>query len=103
LAQALARHLPDFTAIPITGSSSCWLQGPPWLNAVALSDAALAEGVVVAPGDVVFMDGANAPRNFLRVGFTSIRPEHIEPGIARLAKVVDAQRRTAQDLVLDGV
>ncbi|WP_334166423.1 PLP-dependent aminotransferase family protein [Achromobacter mucicolens] len=103
LAQALARHLPDFTAIPITGSSSCWLQGPPWLNAVALSEAALAEGVVVEPGDVFFMDGANAPRNFLRVGFTSIRPEHIEPGIARLAKVVDAQRRAAQDLVLDGV
>ena len=44
LAQALARHLPDFTAIPITGSSSCWLQGPPWLNAAALSEAALAEG-----------------------------------------------------------
>lgn len=103
LAQALARHLPDFTAIPITGSSFCWLQGPPWLNAVALSEAALAEGVVVEPGDVFFMDGANAPRNFLRVGFTSIRPEHIEPGIARLAKVVDAQRRAAQDVVLDGV
>ncbi|UDG77882.1 PLP-dependent aminotransferase family protein [Achromobacter sp. 77] len=66
-------------------------------------EGALAEGVVVEPGDVFFMDGANAPRNFLRVGFTSIRPEHIEPGIARLAKVVDAQRRAAQDLVLDGV
>lgn len=100
LAQALARHLPDFTAIPITGSSSCWLQGPPWLNAAALSEAALAEGVVVEPGDVFFMDGANAPRNFLRVGFTSIRPEHIEPGIARLAKVVDGQRRAAQDLAV---
>jgi len=95
LARALARHLPDFKVIPITGSSSCWLQGPPWLNAVDLSEAALAEGVVVEPGDVFFMNGADAPRNFLRVGFTSIRPEHIEPGIARLAKVVERQRRAA--------
>ena len=95
LARALARHLPDFKVIPITGSSSCWLQGPPWLNACELSEAALAEGVVVEPGDVFFMNGADAPRNFLRVGFTSIRPEHIEPGIARLAKVVDRYRGRA--------
>lgn len=92
LALALARHLPDFKAMPITGSSFCWLQGPPWLDAVALSEAALAEGVVVEPGDVFFMNGADAPRNFLRVGFTSIRAEHIEPGIARLAKVVARYR-----------
>lgn len=95
LARALARHLPDFKVIPITGSSSCWLQGPPWLNAVELSEAALAEGVVVEPGDVFFMNGADAPPNFLRVGFTSIRTEHIEPGIARLAKVVERHRRAA--------
>jgi GntR family transcriptional regulator/MocR family aminotransferase len=95
LARALARHLPDFKVIPITGSSSCWLQGPAWLNAVALSEEALAEGVVIEPGDVFFMNGADAPRNFLRVGFTSIRPEHIEPGIARLAKVVDRHRAAA--------
>jgi GntR family transcriptional regulator/MocR family aminotransferase len=51
----------------------------------------------VEPGDVFFMNGADAPRNFLRVGFTSIRPEHIEPGIARLAKVVDRYRGRAAD------
>ncbi|MCY1511480.1 hypothetical protein D9M68_459010 [compost metagenome] len=44
------------------------------------------------PGDVFFMNGADAPRNFLRVGFTSIRPEHIEPGIVRLANVVGRYR-----------
>ena len=29
LARALARHLPDFRAAPITGSSFCWLEGRP--------------------------------------------------------------------------
>ena len=88
LAEALARWLPDFTAVPITGSSSCWLKGPEWLDATELAQAALAEGVVVEPGQVFFMDAAGAPRNFLRVGFTSIRAEHIGPGIERLAQVV---------------
>lgn len=88
LAQALARSLPDFTAVPITGSSSCWLEGPAWLDATELAQAALAEGVVVEPGQVFFMDASGAPRNFLRVGFTSIRAEHIGPGIEKLAQVV---------------
>ncbi len=88
LAEALAHWLPDFTAVPITGSSSCWLKGPEWLDATELAQAALAEGVVVEPGHVFFMDAAGAPRNFLRVGFTSIRAEHIGPGIERLAQVV---------------
>ncbi|MPT29971.1 MAG: PLP-dependent aminotransferase family protein [Achromobacter sp.] len=88
LADALARWLPDFTAVPITGSSSCWLKGPEWLDATELAQAALAEGVVVEPGQVFFMEAARAPRNFLRVGFTSIRAEHIGPGIERLAQVV---------------
>jgi len=95
LAQSLARYLPDFNPTPITGSSSCWLEGPPWLNAADLSEAALAEGVVVEPGDVFFMDGADAPRNFLRVGFTSIRPELIGPGIEKLAQVVRRYRLQA--------
>lgn len=88
LADALARWLPDFTAVPITGSSSCWLKGPEWLDATELAQAAQAEGVVVEPGQVFFMEAARAPRNFLRVGFTSIRAEHIGPGIEKLAQVV---------------
>lgn len=88
LAQALARSLPDFTAVPITGSSSCWLEGPAWLDATELAQAALAEGVVIEPGQVFFMDSGGAPRNFLRVGFTSIRAEQIGPGIDKLAQVV---------------
>lgn len=95
LAQALARHLPDFRAAPITGSSFCWLEGPPWLDAAELAEAALADGVVIEPGNVFFMDGASAPRNFLRVGFTSIRLEQIDPGIARLAEVVRRYRLRA--------
>jgi len=87
LTEAIAQHLPDFKMIPVTGSSFCWLQGPPWLDAAALCEDALAEGVVVEPGNVFFMQDGDTPRNFLRIGFNSIRAEHIAAGIAKLAQV----------------
>jgi len=58
------------------------------MDAHALCQAALRAGVVLEPGDVFFMDEANAPRNFLRVGFTSIAFDQIAPGIERLAQVL---------------
>jgi len=87
LTEAVTRHLPDFRMIPIKGASFCWLQSPPGLDAVTLAEDALAEGVVVEPGDVFFMENGDAPRNFLRLGFNSIRAEHIDAGIAKLAQV----------------
>ena len=69
--------------------------GSAWLDAAELAEAALADGVVIEPGKVFFMDDASAPRNFLRIGFTSIRLEQIDPGIARLAEVVRRYRMRA--------
>ena len=60
-----------------------------------MSEAALAEGVVVEPGNVFFMNGTEAPRNYLRVGFTSIRPDMFGPGIEKLAQVVRRYRLRA--------
>ncbi|GAB1579319.1 PLP-dependent aminotransferase family protein [Bordetella petrii] len=92
LADALARHMPDWLATPITGGSSCWLQGPAWLDTGRLAQAALDEGVVIEPGGVFFMNEASAPRNTVRLGYTSIRMDRIEPGIARLAQVAQRMR-----------
>jgi len=93
LTEAVAQHLPDFRMTPITGSSFCWLQGPWGFDATALAVAAQAEGVVVEPGDVFFMEHGAIPRNFLRVGFNSIRTEHIEAGVAKLAQVAQRSHR----------
>jgi len=86
LSEAIARHLPDFKTMPITGSSFCWLQTPPEVNATVLAENALTEGVVVEPGDVFFMHARDD--HFLRIGFNSIRAEQIDAGIATLAQVV---------------
>jgi len=88
LAAALARHLPQFQPASASAAPWCWLQGPHGLDAHTLCQAALRAGIVLEPGGVFFMDEARAPRNFLRVGFTSIATERIAPGIERLAQVV---------------
>ena len=98
---ALARHLPQWRAVPVTGGSSCWLHGPEWLDTGLLAQAALEEGVVIEPGGVFFMNEASAPRNTLRLGYTSIGADRIEPGIARLAQIAGRMRPRAPAVAAD--
>jgi GntR family transcriptional regulator/MocR family aminotransferase len=97
LARAIARHLSGFVCRGGLGGSSYWLAGPHGLDATALAGRAQAAGILIEPGAVFFMDGQHA--NHLRLGFSSIPQERIEPGIARLAALaadlVPAPRRRA--------
>ncbi|MBR0565439.1 PLP-dependent aminotransferase family protein [Azoarcus sp. L1K30] len=87
LTAALARHLPQFRHVPIAGGSSCWVEGPDWLDAGALAEAALAHGILIEPGSV-FFTAEPPPKNCFRLGFSSIAAEKVEPGIKALAEVV---------------
>ena len=84
LRRALAQHLPQFQAHLGPGVSSCWLEGPKSLDAALLVAKAEKKGVLIEAGEVFFMSD-DPPKNFLRLGFASIPPERIEPGIAALA------------------
>ena len=81
---AIKKHLPEFSFRLGEGVSSCWLEGPNDLDGQALAAEAQKLGVLVETGDIFFM-GDQAPKNFLRLGFSSIPAERIEPGIAALA------------------
>ena len=50
----------------------------------ALAVAAQDKGVLIETGDIFFKSD-EPPSNFLRLGFSSIPSERIEPGIAALA------------------
>jgi GntR family transcriptional regulator/MocR family aminotransferase len=52
-----------------------------------LERAASERGIIIEPGDVCFMDD-KPPRNFFRLGLSSIPLDRIEPGIEQLAEVV---------------
>ena len=88
---SLDKHLPEITRMPNLGGSACWLTGPESLDCRVLEHAASERGIIVEPGDVCFMDD-KPPRNFFRLGLSSIPLDRIEPGIEQLAEVVHKLR-----------
>ena len=86
MGEALNRHLPESTRIPPFGGTAYWVEGPAGLDAQALAEAAMREQILLEPGDV-FFQRTPAPRNFFRLGFSSIATDRIEEGVARLAQL----------------
>lgn len=87
--EAMARHAPQCTVVPITGGGSCWVQLPAGVAAVELAARAAELGVLIEPGDV-FFHAETPPGAFFRLGFQSIPAKSIEPGIALLAGAIAA-------------
>ncbi len=87
LGQALARHLPESARMPAFGGTSYWVEGPAGLDARVLVERAAQQGILIEPGDVFFLSDT-PPRNYFRLGFSSIPVDRIEPGIETLAAIV---------------
>lgn len=85
---ALEEHFPRWTTAPGFGGTSFWMRGPDGFDARTLAVEALAEGVVIEPGDVHFLNPEDG-RRFFRLGFSSITEDRIPEGVARLARVAD--------------
>jgi GntR family transcriptional regulator/MocR family aminotransferase len=73
-----------------SGGTSYWVRGPKRLDAGALARTALAHGLVIEPGAIHFLSD-DAPRNYFRLGFSSIPLERIEAGVKLLAGLLRAQ------------
>ncbi len=87
MGNALATHLPESSQMPAFGGTAYWVRGPDGLDARELSTIAAAKGVLIEPGDIFFL-GERPPRNFFRLGFSSIPVDRIEPGIKLLADLI---------------
>lgn len=83
---ALKRHLPAFDVTYGTGGSSVWVRGPDGLDSRALALAAREAGVLIEPGDVFFYDD-DPPRNYFRLGFSSIPVSRIDSGLKILGEI----------------
>ncbi len=84
MAEQLDRHFPNWTNRATFGGTSFWLKGPETLIADELASRALTRGVVILSGRVYF-DSDDPPRNFFRLGFSSIEKAKIPTGIQLLA------------------
>ncbi len=91
MGKALERHFPGWAESPGFGGTSYWVKGPQWLDCNRLAHKALEEGVIIEPGDIHYSDPQNH-QNYFRLGFSSIAEERIEPGIERLAHIVESMR-----------
>lgn len=89
LNDALERHLPDSARPPTFGGTSFWIRGPERLDSNLLARTAAGHGILLEPGDALFM-ADRPPRNYFRLGFSSIPLERIEPGIRLLAELIHA-------------
>ena len=89
LGEALATELPESARVPTFGGTAYWVEGPTSLDARELAVGAAEQGILIEPGDVHFAD-PDGPRNFFRLGFSSIPVDRIRPGINALAKLIRA-------------
>jgi len=69
------------------GGTSFWVHGPAWLDSRVLAGRAMAEGVLIEPGDVFFQVDA-APLNYFRLSYSAISADRIADGVRRLAAVL---------------
>jgi len=72
------------------GGSSFWMRAPDHVDceelAVRLRENA---SVLIEPG-TAFFDGDSPPRNYYRIAYSSIRQARIDPGIAEIARAIQA-------------
>lgn len=71
------------------GGSSFWMRAPAGVDTEILAERLRGEGVLIEPGRA-FFDPAQAPRNFYRLGYSSISPAKIPEGIARIGRMIRA-------------
>lgn len=91
---ALARHAPGCSVVPVSGGGSCWVSLPEGIDVGEFAARAEAQGVLIEPGDV-FFHGAPPARRAFRLGYASIEAKAIEPGIRILGGLVEAMLSAA--------
>ena len=90
----LAEHAPLLAPVPAKGGSALWVTAPAALDSRELAERLYLQGVVIEPGDVFFA-GAKPPLHHLRIGYSSIALDRIEPGVRVIAAELGRSIRAA--------
>ncbi|MEO0378772.1 MAG: PLP-dependent aminotransferase family protein [Pseudomonadota bacterium] len=84
---AIDAHGLEIAGLGGFGGSSFWMRAPPQMDTRALAATLQEASVLIEPGHA-FFSGQDTPRNFYRLGYSSIPPARIADGIAKIAQVV---------------
>jgi DNA-binding transcriptional MocR family regulator len=88
LAEAVAKHLPQFRCEPPQGGFSLWLESSLSVDEQHLLEAAVSHGVSFDPGSA--FRRAASHQLALRLCFSTTPESDLEQGVARLAKALSA-------------
>ena len=91
IAEGLRSYLPEVDFRVPTGGSALWVEGPAGVSMDAVAAAAAPEGLLFDPGSV-FFDHPVPPENFLRLGYSAIPLDRIDPGVKLLARLIRAEQ-----------
>ncbi len=86
--KAFARHGLQIAGRAAFGGSSFWMRAPEHVDTEELAGRLQAQGVLIDPGRP-FFEGDDPPRNYFRLGFSSIGVDRIPEGVARIAAAID--------------
>ncbi len=89
LVEALGEHLPEARFVVPEGGYFLWLDLEDGTDTPAVLEAAREEGVAFVAGPDFMLDGGASS---LRLSFASVPVEHIDEGIARLARALESVR-----------
>ena len=92
LLDAIAAHFPEGTRVARPAGGTVWVELPAGTDTGALAHDARASGIAFALGDAFFLEASE--RRCLSLSFTSLPPEAIREGIARLGALAHAARRS---------
>lgn len=83
--ESLARTPLRIAGAARSGGSSLWIEAPGGIDSSLLAERLQQDSVLIEPGEV-FFETPPAPCPFFRLGYSSIRDDDIEPGIALIAR-----------------
>lgn len=86
--EALEKHLPECMTTETMGGSAFWLKLPTHIDCEYFSQQAKQIGVLVEPGTVHFARFNLDSRRYVRLGFSAIDIDKIEPGIRKLSTLL---------------
>lgn len=85
--QGLKSHLSECKVQGVPGGFCFWIELPNQLPSLLLVEKAAEQGILVESGDKLFARD-NSPRHFIRVGFSAIATDKIEPGLIKLGALI---------------
>lgn len=92
LVDSLRDHFPDMSFVPPRGGSSLWLNAPPEVDMSRIAIRARARGVLFDAGET-FFSTTTPPKNYFRLGYSSMPTVRIAEGIRVLSQVIGAEDR----------